>query len=152
MTRGVVQATWWPGDGLCLIASGFGGVGTLVASGTLACSCAPSVLCGPGSTGQDTIGFEIEIEMVNGRLYLSGLGRRRALLLVLALRVGRTRDMNNSAYSCKLDLQVWLEMHRSGLPNCGLAPSVRRLQLGDGQATNVRRRQVAFKKVIMVDT
>ena len=39
------------------------GVDLFLASGRLLGSCALSVHCGPGNTGQDTIGFEIEIEM-----------------------------------------------------------------------------------------
>ena len=46
-----------------LMASGFVGVDLFLASGRLLGSCALSVRCGPGNTGQDTIGFEIEIEI-----------------------------------------------------------------------------------------
>ena len=52
------------------MAGGFVGVDLFLASGRLLGSCALSVRCGPGSTGQDTIGFEIEIEMI------SQIGRR----------------------------------------------------------------------------
>ena len=45
-----------------LMAGGFVGVDLFLASGRLLGSCALSVRCGPGNTGQDTIGFEIEIE------------------------------------------------------------------------------------------
>ena len=44
------------------MAGGFVGVDLFLASGRLLGSCALSVRCGPGNTGQDTIGFEIEIE------------------------------------------------------------------------------------------
>ena len=44
-----------------LMAGGFVGVDLFLASGRLLGSCALSVRCGPGNTGQDTIGFEIEI-------------------------------------------------------------------------------------------
>ena len=46
------------------MAGGFVGVDLFLASGRLLGSCALSVRCGPGNTGQDTIGFEIEIEMI----------------------------------------------------------------------------------------
>ena len=46
-----------------LMAGGFVGVDLFLASGRLLGSCALSVRCGPGNTGQDTIGFEIEIEI-----------------------------------------------------------------------------------------
>ena len=45
------------------MAGGFVGVDLFLASGRLLGSCALSVRCGPGNTGQDTIGFEIEIEI-----------------------------------------------------------------------------------------
>ena len=45
------------------MAGGFVGVDLFLASGRLLGSCALSVRCGPGNTGQDTISFEIEIEM-----------------------------------------------------------------------------------------
>ena len=46
-----------------MMAGGFVGVDLFLASGRLLGSCALSVRCGPGNTGQDTIGFEIEIEI-----------------------------------------------------------------------------------------
>ena len=49
------------------MAGGFVGVDLFLASGRLLGSCALSVRCGPGNTGQDTIGFEIEIEIVKRR-------------------------------------------------------------------------------------
>ena len=45
------------------MAGGFVGVDLFLASGRLLGSCALSVRCGPGNTGQNTIGFEIEIEI-----------------------------------------------------------------------------------------
>ena len=45
------------------MAGGFVGVDLFLASGRLLGSCALSVRCGPGNTGQDTIGFEIEINV-----------------------------------------------------------------------------------------
>ena len=50
------------------MAGGFVGVDLFLASGRLLGSCALSVRCGPGNTGQDTIGFEIEIEITIGKL------------------------------------------------------------------------------------
>ena len=46
------------------MAGGFVGVDLFLASGRLLGSCALSVRCSPGNTGQDTIGFGIEIEIV----------------------------------------------------------------------------------------
>ena len=60
---GPSQPTFGPGMA-GLMAGGFVGVDLCLASGRLLGSCALSVHCGPGNTGQDTIGFEIEIEMV----------------------------------------------------------------------------------------
>ena len=50
------------------MAGGFVGVDLFLASGRLLGSCALSVRCGPGNTGQDTIGFEIEIEMMGPQI------------------------------------------------------------------------------------
>ena len=44
------------------MAGGFVGVDLFFASGRLLGSCALSVRYSPGNSGQDTIGFEIEIE------------------------------------------------------------------------------------------
>ena len=52
------------------MAGGFVGVDLFLASGRLLGSCALSVRCGPGNMGQDTIGFEIEIEIVQLMLSL----------------------------------------------------------------------------------
>ena len=49
------------------MAGGFVGVDLFLASGRLLGSCALSVRCGPGNTGQDTIGFDIEIETCSSK-------------------------------------------------------------------------------------
>ena len=60
------------GQGMAgLMAGGFVGVDLFLASGRLLGSCALSVRCGPGNTGQDTIGFEIEIEIMSNVIWFS---------------------------------------------------------------------------------
>ena len=64
------------------MAGGFVGVDLFLASGRLLGSCALSVHCGPGNSGQDTIGFEIEIEI---RSPVASLATYKAIALELSL-------------------------------------------------------------------
>ena len=85
------------------MAGGFVGVDLFLASGRLLGSCALSVRCGPGNTGQDTIGFEIEIEILVMR---AAVMRRRAHRLgrVVVQQLVVSSDHPHQVCSCQHSL------------------------------------------------
>ena len=96
------------------MAGGFVGVDLFLASGRLLGSCALSVRCGPGNTGQDTIGFEIEIEIgLEGRCVALTVWRvqywRELLLQLASAAGGRARggcsSVSRSAQLHKIQLR-----------------------------------------------